>query len=136
MVTKTQFMASKNRGAVTVESGADWREYWGASGPLPAGSIPLGTVLRGEDAGVLLRMQTGIYVLGIEGALKSLDQRKVAAALSDAPRASRGRPAGDGATGLVRKNVTLDDVTIARLREIGGGDLSLGIRRAAEIASR
>lgn len=45
-------------------------------------------------------------------------------------RAGAGRKSSDGVA-VVRKNVTLDAETIATMRKIGGGDLSIGIRRAA-----
>jgi hypothetical protein len=41
------------------------------------------------------------------------------------------RTAVDGAAGLVRKNVMLDQPSIDVMKNIGDGDLSLGIRRAA-----
>lgn len=46
-------------------------------------------------------------------------------------RAGGGVKAADGAQNLIRKNVTLDQASIDALRVLGGGDLSLGIRRAA-----
>lgn len=46
-------------------------------------------------------------------------------------REGAGRPAADGASGMSRVNVTLDSGTIAKLRELGGGNLSVGIRVAA-----
>ena len=47
------------------------------------------------------------------------------------PRRNQGRRAADGATGLRRVNVTIDDTSADKLRAHGDGDLSLGIRRAA-----
>lgn len=45
----------------------------------------------------------------------------------------QGRKSVDGATGLKRRNITIDDVRADILRDFGGdGDLSLGIRRAAD----
>lgn len=46
----------------------------------------------------------------------------------------QGRKAIDSAGPLVRKTVTLDEPSIAILRELGEGDLSVGIRRAAALA--
>lgn len=43
----------------------------------------------------------------------------------------QGLKAADGATALRRFNVTLDDKSVNILRHLGGGELSLGIRRAA-----
>lgn len=50
------------------------------------------------------------------------------------PIATHGGPrrkATDGATGLKRTNITIDPASADVLRAFGGGDLSLGIRRAA-----
>ena len=120
-----------------------WGQYWSGCGPLPADAVAIGTVSRGNDVGVLLRMPAGRFMLGCNGALQSLDPRKLSAALAAAGysrgrggfRPGAGRRAGDGVTGTVRKTVTLDEVTISRLHAIGDNDLSLGIRRAAEIAT-
>lgn len=49
-------------------------------------------------------------------------------------RPGAGAKAGDGATGMRRVNITLDDVSDAIARRLGGGDRSLGIRRALAIA--
>lgn len=44
----------------------------------------------------------------------------------------QGRKPADGAVGLARKNITIDRERAEALRAIGDGDLSLGIRRAAD----
>lgn len=49
------------------------------------------------------------------------------------PGRGQGRRSLDGAPGLRRVNVMLDSVTVDVLRRIGGGELSLGIRRAARL---
>lgn len=41
------------------------------------------------------------------------------------------RTAADGATGLMRKNIMIDQPSVDVLKVLGDGDLSLGIRRAA-----
>lgn len=46
-------------------------------------------------------------------------------------RAGSGPKPADGRRGMTRRNVMLDDETVAWLRELGDGELSLGIRRAA-----
>lgn len=46
-------------------------------------------------------------------------------------RPGAGRKPADGATGLRRVNVSLDQASIDALRGLGGGDLSAGIRAAA-----
>lgn len=43
----------------------------------------------------------------------------------------QGLKAADGATGLKRRNISIDDASADILRTYGDGDLSLGIRRAA-----
>jgi hypothetical protein len=47
------------------------------------------------------------------------------------PGRGQGRKSADGAKGLKRRNVTIDDESAEKLRAYGDGDLSLGIRRAA-----
>jgi hypothetical protein len=44
--------------------------------------------------------------------------------------------AKSGATGLKRRNVTIDDASAEKLRAYGDGDLSLGVRRAAKLVSK
>ena len=73
---------------ITLSKLGKWRIYW--TGPLPDGAEALGTVTRdGYDTGALLRMQTGVYVQGNAGAIRSLPQREIISALarSDAARA-------------------------------------------------
>lgn len=43
----------------------------------------------------------------------------------------QGVKSADGATGLKRRNISIDDASADILRQFGGGDLSVGIRRAA-----
>jgi hypothetical protein len=45
----------------------------------------------------------------------------------------QGRKAKDATGPLERKNVSLDAESVRTLRELGAGDLSVGIRRAAAI---
>jgi hypothetical protein len=45
------------------------------------------------------------------------------------------KAAADGAVGLMRKNITIDQQSVDALKVLGDGDLSLGIRRAAALAS-
>lgn len=128
---------SPHRARITVSLGAGWKIY---SNTIPAGSRALGTVSRdGYDTGALALIETtGIYVRVNAGAIRSLDQRKVSAAVEAARAGSHGGAgrgqgirAKDGATALVRKQVSLDDATITTLTALGDGELSLGIRRAA-----
>jgi hypothetical protein len=66
------------RARLTIRLGAAWRPYTPA---LPGWEM-LGTVTRGEaDTGALARSQSGIYCQLNAGVCRSLDQRKVRAAL-------------------------------------------------------
>lgn len=49
-------------------------------------------------------------------------------------RANAGVKAADGATGLKRFNVTLDPASDEIAKRLGGGDRSLGLRLALQIA--
>lgn len=48
----------------------------------------------------------------------------------------QGLKAADGATGLKRINITINQEHMAILRDFGDGDLSLGIRRAADLIAK
>lgn len=76
-------MTHNNRGRLSVKLGGDWRLY---SATLPAGSVVLGTISRGRfDVGALLQMSgSGLYVQLNIGVIRTLDQRKVAAAIESA----------------------------------------------------
>lgn len=69
-----------------------------------------------------------------EGLITHEEARGLAIALSGrgGPGRGQGRKPADGATGLKRRNVSLDDPRADVLRALGDGDLSLGIRRAAD----
>ena len=128
-------MNHDNRGRLSIALGDGWRMY---ANTIPNGSKALGTVTRdGFDTGALIVTPAGIYCQFNAGASKSLPQSKVIAALAEA-RATHGGPgrgqgvkAADGATGLMRKNISIDQASIDTLRALGNGDLSLGIRLAA-----
>lgn len=65
---------------ITVNPAGKWKHYW--TSPLPQGARALGTVNRGNgEEGALLLMPTGLYVQGNAGAIRSLPQRDVRAAL-------------------------------------------------------
>lgn len=130
-------MTHNNRGRLTVALGGAWRIY---SNTIPAGSRALGTITRDiGDTGALVQIEaTGIYVQVNAGAVRTLPQAKIAAAVEAARAGAHGGPgrgqglkAVDGATGLKRRNISIDDASADALRQFGDGDLSLGIRRAA-----
>ncbi len=132
-------MTHNQRGRLTVTLGGNWR-IW--SNTIPAGSRALGTVSRDgsfSDSGVLVQiLATGLYAQINAGVLRTLPQAKVASAIDAARSGAHGGPgrgqgakAVDGATGLKRRNISIDDASADTLRQFGDGDLSLGIRRAA-----
>jgi len=67
--------------AYTINASGNWRLY---TTTIPVGSTPMGTITRdGYDTGALVRIEkTGLYVQVNAGALRSLDGRRVAAALA------------------------------------------------------
>ena len=129
-------MTHNNRGRLTVDLGGKWRLY---TNTIPANSRAIGTVTRdGYDTGALVLIEvTGLYVQINASALRNLDQRKVIAAIAEVrtghggPGRGQGIKAADGATNLKRTNISIDPASADTLRAFGGGDLSLGIRRAA-----
>ena len=74
-------MNHSNRGRLTVQIDGPWRLY---TVTIPKGSRALGTVTRdGLDTGALVLIEaTGLYVQVNVGVIRSLDQRKVKAALA------------------------------------------------------
>lgn len=70
-----------------------------------------------------------------EGLISHEEARGLTAALSGrgGPGRGQGVKSADGATGLRRVNVSLDEASIEALRALGDGELSLGIRRAARM---
>lgn len=128
-------MTHNQRGRLTVDLGGNWRWY---ANLLPAGCQCLGTVTTANgETGALLFTASRVYVRLNAGAMVSLPQAKVQAAVDAARAGTHGGPgrgqgakAADGATGLKRVNVSLDDASIAAAKALGGGEVSLGIRRA------
>lgn len=80
-------MTHTNRGRLAVDLNGNWRLY---TNTLPANSTPLGTITRDDtDTGALVRIETtGAYVQVNAGVTRSLDGRKVAAALGVTGRPS------------------------------------------------
>ena len=70
-----------NRNRITVQIGGPWQLY--TPHALPGWEM-LGTVDRGADAGALARSRVGVYCQINAGAVRSLDQRKVKAAIDAA----------------------------------------------------
>lgn len=119
-------MTHNNRGRLTVDVNGNWRLY---TNTLPANATPLGTVTRDVgDTGALVRMdKTGVYAQINAGAIRNLDGRKVAAAMG-----ITGRP--EEMDGGKRVNVYLDASSLERARDIGNGNISVGIRIALAMA--
>ena len=129
-------MTHNQRGRLTVTLGGNWR-IW--SNTIPVGSRALGTITRDiGDTGALVQIEaTGIYVQVNAGVVRTLPQAKIAAAVETARAGAHGGPgrgqgikAADGATGLKRVNVSLDEASIAAAKALGDGEVSLGLRRA------
>lgn len=126
---------------ITVKLGAPWRHLANVA---PAYGSVLGTVTRnGIDTGALILVdETGLYSQLNAGAMRSLPQAEVQAAIAAAEPGTRGgarpnsgpKPA-DGKRGD-RFNVTVDEGSAEVLRSYGDGQLSLGIRRAALLVLR
>lgn len=114
----------ENRGRLTVDPQGNWQLY---APTLPAGTAALGTVTRPDgDTGALVRFErTGQYAQVNAGAVRTLDGRKVSAALGTHGR----KPIG-----VRRMNVTLDEETIEGAQQLGNGNLSEGLRIAVKRA--
>ena len=70
-----------NRARITIDRNGPWRLYAGGGWPLRGWSMH-GTVERGSgDVGALSLSPVGVYCQVNAGAVRSLDQRKVIAAL-------------------------------------------------------
>lgn len=119
-------MTHTNRGRLTVNADGNWRLY---TNTLPANSTPLGTVTRDEsDTGALVRINTtGAYVQVNASVMRSLDGRKVAAALGAAGRPSE-------LSGGKAVKVYLDTESLEAAAKIGNGNVSEGIRKALKQA--
>lgn len=75
-------MGNINRGRITIDPSGAWRLY---ATTIPAGADVLGTVTQGAETGALIRCRgTGLYAQLNAGAVRSLDQRKVSAAMGAA----------------------------------------------------
>ena len=74
-------MTGLNRGRYTAQVDGPWRLY---TRVCPAGWQMIGTIQRGLEIGALALSPVGIYCQVNAGAVLSLDQRKVLAALQGA----------------------------------------------------
>jgi hypothetical protein len=74
--------STDNRSRLTIDQRGAWKLYAGAGWP-PAGWTMHGTVTRGiGDTGALALSPAGVYCQVNAGAVRSLEQRKVVAALT------------------------------------------------------
>ena len=73
-------MTHFNRGRLAVVIGGNWRLYTRR----PDGWEMIGTVQRGMEIGALAKSAIGIYAQINAGAIQSLPQNKVIAAIADA----------------------------------------------------
>lgn len=117
-------MGHENRGRITVDTNGKWQLY---TNTIPEGGVAIGTITRGiGDTGALVRLPSGSYVQVNAGVARSLDNRKVAAALGQ--YSFGGRPKKmDGGREI---KVYLDEASIAKAKAAGGGNMSMGIRVA------
>lgn len=118
-------MNHDKRSRLSIELGQKWKLY---TNTLPEGSEALGVVTHGGETGALVKMLTGKYVQINAGSIRSLDGRKVNAALGSA-----GRP--EEMSGGKRVNVYLDAKSLSLASKIGNGNASEGIREALNLAN-
>lgn len=118
-------MSAPNRGRITVDPDGNWRLYTNSA---PAGCTMMGTVTRDSETGALVLTEAGIYSMLNHRVYKSLDQRKVKAALGISNNGGRPAALADGK----RVNVYLDAASLQRASELGNGNVSEGIRLALE----
>ena len=86
--------------------------------------------------------QASAFMIEHRSVLDLLPQDKAQAAVNAAragsqggPGRGQGRRSQDGATGLRRRTVSLDDATWAAAKVLGDGDASCGLRRAVSLAA-
>ncbi|WP_146056832.1 hypothetical protein [Chromobacterium alticapitis] len=97
------------------------------------GYLPIGVVSVGNRTGALLRNKSsGVYCMANSGVIRPLDQRRIKAALG----IGNGAGAPLKLEGGARRNVYLDEASIAIASRLGGGNISEGIRRALKACSK
>jgi hypothetical protein len=122
-------MTHDNRGRLTINPDGNWRHY---TNSMPAGCTPFGTVTRdGCETGALVRTEAGIYSMLNERVYRSLDQRKVIAALGLTQSVGRPKIMEDAR----RRNISIDDASWEIAQRLGDGNASEGIRKALAMAS-
>lgn len=119
-------MTNSNPHRLTADIHGEWRLY---TNTIPAGSSPIGTVTRGDDdcdTGALVLIEaTDTYVQVNSGEIRSLDQRQIIEAL----RASESEIQLSEII-LKRVNIMLDAESLQIATQLGGGNISAGIRIA------
>lgn len=78
------------------------------------------------------RKKSSLHISSDDGLIDHATGLAVALTGRGGPGRGQGVKAVDGATGLKRRNISIDDASADVLREYGGGDLSVGIRKAAK----
>lgn len=117
-------MSHENRARITVQLGAT--SLLNGVVNLP-GWDQVGLVTADEETGALVvNKRTGVYAMTHGTSIRCLDQRKVKAALGI--RNNAGRPTA--LEDAKRVNVYLDAASLERAAELGGGNVSEGIRIA------
>ena len=115
-----RFAAHYGASVVTIpDQVAEDQRGWDISGQ----SFP---ALRANGQSVRVRLDGDSYGLHTSG---TGDARVTSGGHKANPA---GRPATDSATGLIRKQVMLDQASVDALTALGDGNLSLGVRRAAK----
>lgn len=115
-------MSSDNRARIEVIQPGSPGLYQPAE--LPGWEV-VGEVHRGHERGALVRRRnTGEYGMARSGAVSSLDQRKIKAALGIKP----GRPSEMEGGG--RRNIYLDAASMEIAKRLGDGNISEGVRAA------
>jgi hypothetical protein len=119
-------MTNSNPYRLTADIHGEWRLY---TNTIPAGSTPIGTVTRGDDdsdTGALVLIEaTDTYVQVNSGEIRRLDQQQIIEAL----RASESEIQPSEIV-LKRVNIMLDAESLQIATQLGGGNISAGIRMA------
>ncbi len=128
-------MTHPNR-IITINLTGDWRLY---TSDLPASGRPIGTITYKDDVGALVLVENSQnYIQVNNGVARSLPQQKVRAILSEirvgqgGPGRGQGRKIDEEIGRMVRVNISIDEGTQAILKKLGDGQLSKGIRLAAD----